>query len=53
MPTSRGYRSPRRPAAGAWALEEVAQSDTYAERVGWLRCFRGIDTVTAMTLLAA
>ena len=21
------------------------------ERVGWLRCFRGIDTVTAMTVL--
>lgn len=34
------------------ALEQVAQSETYAERVGWLRCFRGIDTVTAMTLLA-
>jgi len=34
------------------ALDEVAQSETYAERVGWLRCFRGIDTVTAITVLA-
>jgi transposase len=34
------------------ALAEAAASETYAERVGWLRCFRGIDTVTAMTLLA-
>ncbi len=33
-------------------LTEVAQSDPYRERVGWLRCFRGIDTVTAMTILA-
>ncbi len=31
---------------------EVAQSDPYRERVGWLRCFRGIDTVTAMTIIA-
>lgn len=34
------------------SLEEVAHSETYSERVGWLRCFRGIDTVTAITLLA-
>ena len=33
-------------------LEEVSQSEPYAERIGWLRCFRGIDTVTAMTILA-
>ena len=33
-------------------LEEIAQEDSYRERVGWLRCFRGIDTVTAMTILA-
>ena len=33
-------------------LEDVAKSETYAERVGWLRCFRGIDTVTAITILA-
>jgi transposase len=33
-------------------VEEVAQSEAYREHVGWLRCFRGIDTVTAMTILA-
>jgi transposase len=33
-------------------LTEVAESPPYAEKVGWLRCFRGIDTVVAMTLLA-
>ena len=33
-------------------LETVAQSDAYRERVGWLRCFRGVDTITAMTVLA-
>ncbi len=33
-------------------LGEVAESDDYRERVGLLRCFRGIDTVTAMTVLA-
>lgn len=33
-------------------LLAVAQEDPYRERVGRLRCFRGIDTVTAMTLLA-
>ena len=33
-------------------LEEAASSETYRDRVGWLRCFRGIDTVAAMTLLA-
>jgi transposase len=33
-------------------LEEVAQRNPYAEQVGWLRCFRGIDTITALTLLA-
>jgi len=33
-------------------LAEVAASDPYRERVGWLRCFRGIDTVSAMTVLA-
>ncbi len=26
--------------------------EPYRERVGWLRCFRGIDPVTAITLLA-
>lgn len=33
-------------------LEETAQEEPYRERVGWLRCFRGIETVTAMTILA-
>jgi transposase len=33
-------------------IVEVAQSERYSEQVGWLRCLRGIDTVTAMTLLA-
>jgi transposase len=32
-------------------LESVAQKTPYAEPVGWLRCFRGIDTVTAMTIV--
>jgi transposase len=33
-------------------LERVAQSEAWKERVGWLRCFYGIDTVVAMTILA-
>lgn len=33
-------------------LEEIAVSDPYRDPVGWLRCFRGIDTVTAMTVVA-
>jgi transposase len=33
-------------------LDEVAQQEPYAERVGWLRCFRGIDTLTAISVLA-
>jgi transposase len=33
-------------------LEAVAASEPYRERVGWLRCFRGIDTITAVALLA-
>jgi transposase len=28
-------------------LVEVAERDPYREPVGWLRCFRGIDTLTA------
>lgn len=32
-------------------LEEIAASEAYRERVGRLRCFRGVDTVTAMTVL--
>lgn len=33
-------------------LVEVSESEPWAERIGWLRCFRGIDTVTAMTIVA-
>jgi transposase len=33
-------------------LEDLAREPRYAEAVGRLRCFRGIDTVTAITLLA-
>ncbi len=33
-------------------LEDIAHESRYAESVGWLRCFRGIDTITAITLLA-
>ena len=30
----------------------MASTDPYREPVGWLRCFRGIDTLTAILLLA-
>ena len=33
-------------------LAAVATTEPYREPVGWLRCFRGIDTLTAMLLLA-
>jgi transposase len=33
-------------------LEALAQSAPYAEAVGWRRCFRGVDTLTALILLA-
>ncbi|HKF31494.1 MAG TPA: IS110 family transposase [Jatrophihabitantaceae bacterium] len=33
-------------------LQDIAREPRYAEAVGWLRCFRGIDTVTAITLVA-
>jgi transposase len=33
-------------------LAAVAETEPYRVRVGWLRCFRGIDTLTAMLLLA-
>jgi len=33
-------------------LAEIAETEPYREPVGWLRCFRGIDTLTAMLLLA-
>jgi transposase len=32
-------------------IEEIAFSDVYRERVGRLRCMRGIDTLTAMILI--
>ena len=33
-------------------LAELAAQEPYQEPVGWLRCFRGIDTLTAMLILA-
>lgn len=33
-------------------LAEIAAHEPYREPVGWLRCFRGIDTLTAMLILA-
>lgn len=33
-------------------IEVLAQTDPYREPVGWLRCFRGVDTLSAMILLA-
>jgi transposase len=33
-------------------LAELAETDPYRTPVGWLRCFRGIDTLTAMLILA-
>ena len=33
-------------------LAELADSEPYRQRVGYLRCFRGIDTVTALSLVA-
>lgn len=33
-------------------LSEIASQEPYKESVGWLRCFRGIDSVTAISLLA-
>jgi transposase len=34
------------------SLEETAEGCLWSEQVGWLRCFRGIDTVTALSILA-
>ncbi len=34
------------------ALKEAAQEEPYAKPVAWLRCFRGIDTVTAVGIVA-
>jgi transposase len=33
-------------------LAEIAAQEPYRTPVGWLRCFRGIDTLTAMLILA-
>lgn len=33
-------------------IEAMSAEEPYREPVGWLRCFKGIDTVTAMTILA-
>lgn len=33
-------------------LEAISGEGRYREPVGWLRCFRGIETVTAMTIIA-
>ena len=33
-------------------VETLAQSDRYKEVVGFLRCFHGIDTLTAITIIA-
>jgi transposase len=33
-------------------LAEIAERAPYREPVGWLRCFRGIDTLSAMLILA-
>ena len=33
-------------------LAEIADQEPYREPVGWLRCFRGLDTLTAMLILA-
>jgi len=34
------------------SVGSVAQTKPYRQAVGWLRCFHGIDTITAMTLLS-
>jgi transposase len=33
-------------------LAEIAKTEPYREPIRWLRCFRGIDTLTAMLMLA-
>lgn len=33
-------------------LEKAAQREPFKQPVAWLRCFRGIDTVTALTFVA-
>lgn len=33
-------------------MEAAATTEPYAKPVAWLRCFRGIDTITALTIVA-
>jgi transposase len=33
-------------------LAEIAETEVYRQPVSWLRCFRGIDTLTAILILA-
>ena len=33
-------------------IEELASTDRYCKAVGWVRCFRGFDTVSAMIVVA-
>jgi transposase len=33
-------------------LAGISETEPYRAQVGWLRCFRGIDTLTAMLILA-
>ena len=51
---SAGDRADRKPARGARcrAWRRRRRRDRIAEPVAWLRCFRGIDTLTAMLILA-
>lgn len=41
-----------RAASLARAVEEAAAACPWTKQVGWLRCFRGIDTITALTVLS-
>ena len=34
-----------------WRLAAIAETAPYREPVGWLRCFRGIDTLTVILIL--
>jgi transposase len=34
------------------AIEAISKKEPYAKSVGWLRCMRGIDTTTAMVIVA-
>lgn len=33
-------------------LTEIAETEPYRAQIGWLRCFRGIETLTAILILA-